>query len=234
MIYITGDTHGDFKQLYDYCVHTPMTEDDTIIILGDAGINYYGDMKDLLLKETIRRHIPATLFIIHGNHEMNPEYMDTCKTKVYKEGEVFYEPEFPNIVYAKDGEVYNMDGHQTICLGGAYSVDKYYRLQRGWNWFPDEQMSPEVKKRCEDKLKSLDNKIDVVLSHTTPYKFMPTDMFLSNIDQSTVDSSMEHWLQDICNTITYNHWFAGHFHCDRTVGNLTIMFNGIEQFTNRL
>ena len=37
MLYITGDTHGDF---YRFC-HLGLNDGDIMIILGDVGINYY-------------------------------------------------------------------------------------------------------------------------------------------------------------------------------------------------
>lgn len=32
-----------------------------------------------------------------------------------------------------------------MVIGGAYSVDKFYRLSRGMKWWPDEQSSPAIK-----------------------------------------------------------------------------------------
>lgn len=46
MIYITGDTHGDFSRINDFCFKNKTTTDDIMIILGDAGINYYGAKRD--------------------------------------------------------------------------------------------------------------------------------------------------------------------------------------------
>ena len=42
MFYITGDTHGEFSRIEQFCERIKPTRDDTTIILGDAGINYYG------------------------------------------------------------------------------------------------------------------------------------------------------------------------------------------------
>lgn len=53
-------------------------------------------------------------------------------------GEVYYEPEYPNILFAKDGEIYDFDGKKAIAIGGAYSCDKEYRLLTGLPWFQDE------------------------------------------------------------------------------------------------
>ena len=34
--------------------------------------------------------------------------------------------EYPNILFAKDGEIFNMDGLKAVVIGGAYSIDKKY------------------------------------------------------------------------------------------------------------
>ena len=44
---------------------------------------------------------------------------------------------------------------------------------------------------------------------------MPTDLFLSGIDQSTVSNHTEHWLETVSNIIDYDHWLFGHFHKTR-------------------
>lgn len=45
MIYITGDTHGDFSKIDFFCKKMKTTKQDIIIILGDAGINYFLNKK---------------------------------------------------------------------------------------------------------------------------------------------------------------------------------------------
>ena len=47
---------------------------------------------------------------------------------------MFFEEEYPNMFFAKDGEIYNINNKKTMVIGGAYSVDKYYRLGRGYSW----------------------------------------------------------------------------------------------------
>ena len=46
MFYITGDTHGDFSRYIEFTTRIQPTENDTMIILGDAGLNYYGNERD--------------------------------------------------------------------------------------------------------------------------------------------------------------------------------------------
>ena len=75
-IYITGDRHGEFdvEQINHYC----RTKNDILIVLGDAGLNYYLDgdgpacnSYDIANKETAE-DADCTLFCIHGNHEERP------------------------------------------------------------------------------------------------------------------------------------------------------------------
>ena len=60
-------------------------------------------------------------------------------------------------------------------------------------------------------------KVDAVLSHTTPLKYVPTEVFLTSIDQRLVDKSTEIWLDSIESRLTYKHWYAGHFHTENIV-----------------
>ena len=143
---------------------------------------------------------------------------------------VFVEDAYPNLLFAVDGEVYDMDGQQTIVIGGAYSVDKYYRLANGWSWWPDEQPSPEIKAGVEKVLDYHNWKVDVVLSHTTPLKYEPVEVFLPQVDQSKVDKSTEIWLDSIEDRLTYQRWYAGHYHTEKEIDRLILLFESIREF----
>lgn len=79
-------------------------------------------------------------------------------------------------------------------------------------------------------LKDLDNKVDIILSHTCPYKYLPREMFLDRIDQSTVDNSTEYFLDEIEKTTNYNFWYCGHYHTDKEIDKIIFMFHKIEEF----
>ena len=62
MIYVTGDTHGNFKWLVEFCKQSPhLTRDDVMIILGDAGFNYFGDVRDIGTKKDKTRFMTRVL-----------------------------------------------------------------------------------------------------------------------------------------------------------------------------
>ena len=142
MIYITGDTHGDFSRLKN--LNT--TKNDMLIILGDAAVNYYLDKIDINLKEYLKQ-FDIKLFLIRGNHEERPEKVSSYKEAEKFGGKVFVEENYPNLVFAKDGEIYNIGDKKVLVIGGAYSVDKNYRLLYGYNWFKDEQLTEKEKNK---------------------------------------------------------------------------------------
>ncbi len=228
MIYITGDTHGRFERIENFCKKQNTTKDDIIIILGDAGVNFspeYDKNKKKYLKS-----LPITLFCIHGNHEMRPETIDTYTTKKWNGGIVYYETKYPNILFAKDGEIFDMDGQRTIVIGGAYSVDKFYRLRYGYGWWEDEQPSKEIKRYVEKQLEKNNWMVDVVLSHTAPEKYEPIEVFMSGIDQSTIDKSTEQWLDTIEDNLNYDKWYLGHYHTEKKIDKIEIMYNNFDVF----
>ena len=55
MIYLTGDTHGNFDRIRRFCELNNTTKDDVLIILGDAGINYYLNKRDYKLKQELQK-----------------------------------------------------------------------------------------------------------------------------------------------------------------------------------
>ena len=228
MVYITGDIHGDPAEIIYLSDRYGLTKDDILVILGDVGANYYLNKRDLRVKEAMSKEIEATILCIHGNHEARPETIEGYELYEWNGGEVWVQPEYPNLLFVKDGSIFDLDGFKCLVLGGAYSVDKYYRLERGLKWFADEQPSDEIKAYVETQLAKVDNKVDVVFSHTCPFKYEPTEVFLSCVDQSTVDASTEHWLDELKAKIDYKAWYCGHWHTNKHIDKMHFLFDSWE------
>ena len=225
MVFLTGDIHGEPFRIKRFYNNSGLMESDTIIILGDVGANYHLDSRDALCKSVLNS-IGVDILCLHGNHEIRPFNIDTYHLTEWNGGRVWVEDEYPNLLFAKDGEIYNIEGNRFIAIGGAYSVDKYYRLARGIDWWEDEQPSEEIKRYVEKQLS--ENEIDIVLSHTCPMRYEPTEVFLSQVDQSTVDSSTEMWLNKIEESIDYTAWYCGHWHTDKRIDKMHFLFEGWE------
>lgn len=225
MVYITGDIHGEIAPIHALWKRFYPTEDDVIVILGDAGINYTGQMQDWFLKEELSA-LKTTFFCIHGNHENRPQNIASYREKQWHGGRVLYEEDFPNILFPVDGDIFEISGKKCLVIGGAYSVDKLYRLRSGWNWWPDEQPTPTIKAYVEEQIKA--HQIEVIFSHTCPFKYIPTECFLPGIDQSGVDNSTEQWLDTIEDAVNYEAWYMGHWHIDKRIDKMHFLFHGVE------
>jgi len=56
------------------------------------------------------------------------------------------------------------------------------------------------------------------------------EVFLSWIDQSRVDKSTEEWLDGIEDRLEYNKWYCGHYHTEKKIDKLEIMFENFALF----
>lgn len=221
---ITGDTHGkNLARLEKIRSLSPeyQPEETAVIILGDSGFNFWLNKTDKKAKALVNE-TGYTVYCVRGNHEERAENIETYVVGFDENVDnfVFFEEEFPNIRFLIDGECYNFNDKRALVLGGAYSVDKYYRLNRAaaagqsfTGWFESEQLTEEEMERIV--ILSIGKEYDFVLSHTAPLEWEPTDLFLSFIDQSTIDKRTEKFLSRIKQIIKYNIWCFGHYHADR-------------------
>lgn len=226
-VFIMGDLHGDFAPIRDFCTLMNSSYDDSyrihegdvLILLGDLGVNFFLNHRDKKFKERLGKY-GLTYFVIRGNHDMRPSEIfrknpQDWDMQTFFGGGVYVEKAYPYIKYALDIPFqYNINGHSVLTYPGAYSVDKYHRLKNGWTWFEDEQPN-EAEKLIGKLLAESAPYWDIILSHTCPKIYTPADLFLSGVDQSLVDDSMERYLGEIERKIDYKLWCWGHFHATR-------------------
>ena len=227
--FITGDCHGNFRRLKIFCnVHPYVSKEDTMILLGDVGLNYYLNSIDTDNKKLLST-LPLTFLCVHGNHEERPFNIDTYEVKEWRGGVVYYEPDFPDILFAKDGEIYDFNGKKGIVIGGAYSIDKEFRLRATLPWFESEQPNKEIKDYVEKQLGEQNWEVDYVFSHTCPYKYEPTELFMDFIDQENVDKSTEKWMDEIESRLSYQKWYFGHYHANIKYARMELLYEEIKE-----
>ena len=224
---MTADIHGDFRPIRDFIkkinnIKKP-TKNDIIILLGDSGLQFFFNYRDEKLKQKLNSY-EITLFLIRGNHEERPSICmnknpNAWHMEEFWGNQVYVENDYPYIKYALDipakYEIPTAQGDpiKTLVLPGAYSVDKYVRLANNWSWFPQEQCNEE--EMAAGVALAQSDSYDLVLSHTCPIIYEPTDLFLSVVDQSLVDKTTERWLGEIEHNLDYNLWCFGHYHANR-------------------
>lgn len=218
-----GDIHANVNNL-----PKDLTEKDALIILGDVGFNLCDkqaterQIKGEYLRKQYANSLGYLIYCVRGNHELRPEQVHPeFKCTIYYDdnvGDIVYiDPHYPNLRYFIDGEDYWINNYRTLVIGGAYSVDKYYRLQRNLFWNSKEQLDEKERDAIDWKLSNSFCFYDLILTHTCPYEWQPTDLFLDIIDQSSVDNTTEKWLQKIKERVQFQYWLFGHFHRDRYI-----------------
>ncbi len=237
--FITGDKHRNFTQFKKFCREMKTRKKDVLIILGDTGFNYYDDKRDDKLKSDISA-LDITLFCLHGNKENRPQNVGTYGIRSFCGGEVLYEPKYPNILFAMDGEIYNFEGKNYLVVGGAHSVDKLKCLEEGNPFWNDEMPDDKIKLRVENRILELNNSIYGMLTHTCPIDYLPTEMFMSThqnaiikrkprkakskkVFEPDIDRSTEEWLGELEKTLDYQVWFCGHYHIDKEINKITML-----------
>lgn len=241
--YITGDKHRNFDTVKLFCQHMKTRPKDVLIILGDSGFNYYEDRRDEKLKEKASR-MNITLFCLHGNKECRPQNVGTYGIRSFCGGKVYYEPKYPTIFFAIDGQIYTFEGRKYMVVGGAHSVDKLRCLEEGLPYWADEMPDDATKVTVEATLADMNNEVFGILTHTCPLKYLPTEMFLSTREKAEakrkpwkskrkkpfvpdIDRSTEEWLDYLDEKVDYTVWFCGHYHVDKQIDKVHMLHKEI-------
>ena len=225
-IFFIGDLHGNADWIYalDNRLEEPLEAADWVVLLGDSGLNYWTDEHHQSMKKKLNR-LGCQFFVVRGNHEARTKDVKDMNSLAWEEisesddkliiGSMYREKKYAHIYYAEDCvAAYKINEYDVLVIPGAYSVDKYYRLQMGYNWYPTEQLNA-AERAAGLELATSKNHWDFILSHTCPISLEPTDLFLSMINQSSVDKTMELYLEEIKEKTNYNFWLWGHYHAQR-------------------
>lgn len=210
-IYFTGDTHRD----YDLDKLDPewneditkLTEDDTLIVLGDFGAVWYGPKKDDPILDWYQQQPYTTLFV-PGNHE-NYELLDKYPATMYCGGLV--RELRPKVMMLMRGEIYTIEGETLFAMGGAQSHDMMYRIP-GISWWAGEMPSDADYSHAEARLEEAGWKVDYVLTHCAPDTIQSKlDIHGGLYEHDKLTNFLEHVVKEKC---VYKLWLFGHYHLD--------------------
>lgn len=195
-VIIAGDTHGNIEWLRRYLFPVAVTaRADKLVVLGDfgawehtrAGVEFF-DQADAA---AARAGIP--LYWLHGNHDKFSHTLAAYGTDRDPEGFVRCRD---NLFYIPQGHAWRWLGTSLRAFGGAYSVDRAWRVQAeqdryrklvtearvrrvpvehipaqdGTLWFPEEEMTDD---EIEQLLLDDFGRKDIILSHDKPLSAKP-------------------------------------------------------------
>ncbi len=121
MIFITGDTHGDFTRFssQNFPEQQTMTKKDYVIICGDFGGIWNGSKEEEYWLDWLDEKPFTTLFVT-GNHE-NYDLLKTYPFQYWNGGRV--QRIRPSILHLTRGQIFEISGKTFFTMGGASSHD---------------------------------------------------------------------------------------------------------------
>lgn len=207
--FLKGDIHGNLFEIIDFINRFNLGKNDNIIILGDCGIAWRKDKKDLDQNIKLWNECGngVKLYFIDGNHEnfniLNSLPIENNMGKIAD-----------NIYHLRRGQVYEFENKKILVCGGADSIDKYRRIEN-FTWWKEEAISQET----IDDIPA--GHYDYVLTHCCPRSiFEKNRIYLSTLqflDENKINHNSEDMLEQLKNKITFDHWFFAHYHINRNL-----------------
>ena len=225
MIFITGDTHGDYSDFVYRIAKNDIPYNSTIIVCGDFGFVWNVPFMKSCLQKLIE--MPYTFLFIDGNHE-DFDLLNTYPVVENFGGSTHKIAD--NIYHLMRGQRFELEGKSFFTFGGAYSIDKQYRIE-GKTWWKDELPTNADYDTAERTLEKCGYKVDYVLTHTIPQ----SAVYLIGAVPDQHDAELTGYFDWLFTKLEFKEWFAGHFHVDKIVMNkLHILYNDMIKLENEL
>lgn len=199
-VFVSANLQGDFLGLDKWCFENNTSTDDILILCGDSKILYFMNNAEEKNKYFLSK-LPITLLCVRGEQDENYlKCLNICYTELDHDpisGGVYWEKDYPNILYVANGTQLNLKGKNCLFLEGGHDTEQQYYPLGGRSVFSDEMPSPGERMEVLDKVYR--KHYDYVFSHTCPAEW--ADRI----------GPMEIYLDDVRNYISFSYWFYGHF-----------------------
>lgn len=213
-IFITGDTHGsiELKKLSNKNFPTAktLTKEDTVIICGDAGF-MWDNSNETKYWDDWAEDRPFTIISVFGNHS-NYDSLRAIPITEWNEAKV--RRVRPHVMYIENGEIFTLNNQTFFCMGGAASVDKAYRKE-GKSWWAAEIPTWNEMEYAANNLRIHNFQVDNIITHCGP-NYIVDKLFPYEHAYDSVTNFLEKFVRM---TTTFNHWWIGHYHVDRSYDN---------------
>ena len=189
---------------------------DKIIICGDFGFQF--DTPDHRVSLLKLKKEPYEFWFVDGNHE-NYSALNSCEVIDWNKGKAHKVSD--NIIHMMRGQCYEICGKKFFTFDGACSIDKAFRCE-DFSWFPQELPSAEEYELADKTLAEHSYKVNYIITHTAPFPIIQA------LNRPVYDDELQlnGFLEKIRNNVSFDHWYFGHFHMDRSIlGKYTVMFN---------
>lgn len=240
MLFITGDIHGsyDIKRLNkkNWPEGHNLTKNDHLIIPGDFGLVWQepeGREEKYWLEWLSSK--PWTTLFLDGNHD-NHDLLAKLE-EVEKFGNIVGKVR-DSIFHLKRGYVYTIEGKKIFTFGGAESTDKVSKILKGnkfkivkriegKDWWAGELPTEEEKKRAWENLKKEGYKVDILIGHTFPQRFIDKYESVLRVSTGRINDPTSIFWEEITDVVKFDKFYGGHFHDDFEIDKYRLLFDNI-------
>ena len=240
MVFVTGDTHGDWinrLNVDSFPEQKEMTKDDYVIICGDFGI--WDNSKREKYNLGWLDDKPFTTLFVSGNHE-NYDILDSLEMSEWHGGLVNFVRK--SVIHLMRGQVFNIEDKTFFTFGGASSHDisagilepddpnfkekkkqldkdpfALYRINHV-SWWERELPSENEMEMGLNNLKKENNKVDYIITHSPS----TSELYLMGGKGLYQPDILTNYLEEIKTNVEYKRHFFGHMHCNKAINDKDI------------
>ncbi len=238
-IYITGDTHGDFRRFQPevFYEQAALTKEDIALVCGDHGGVWYGDRRDDEGLDFLEQR-PFTTAFVSGNHE-NYDALRTYPLEEWHGGTI--RRIRPSVILLERGQIFDLDGRRFFTMGGASSHDiqdgilepddpQFKRKQRQLDnsgalyrvnhrsWWKEELPSEEEYRTARASLDKAGWEVDYIVTHCCPSSVQ--DIFSGGLYKR---DALTDFFDEVRQRCRFRKWFFGHYHENMVIAENFIM-----------
>lgn len=227
MIYLTGDTHSDFRRFTsaNFPEQKEMGKEDYVIVCGDFGGLWDGSKEEKHWLDWLDAK-PFTTLFVSGNHE-NYDLLDALPAESWNGGLV--QRIRPSVLHLMRGQLFTIDGLRVFTMGGASSHDisdgildpkapdfralkkkldarhALYRIDHV-SWWKRELPDEEEYAQAERTLDSCGREVDLILSHCAP------TTIAARVTENAEPDRLTDYFESLSHNCRFRYWFFGHYH----------------------
>jgi len=232
MIFVTGDTHGDFTRFNtdNFQQQKELSKADYVIVCGDFGIWDDSNRERYWLDWLGAK--PFTTLFVSGNHS-NYDLLKQFPVGEWKGGKVQFIRD--SVIHLMRGQVYNIAEKRIFTMGGASSHDidagvlepddpdfhrkrkqldkqvALYRINRV-SWWKEELPDDAEYETARKNLDACGWKVDYIISHCCPSSVV--DIIGGGLYQH---DRLTDFFEEISKRCDFDYWFFGHYHDNRVL-----------------
>lgn len=254
MIYVTGDTHGEFSRFTRKSRWRKIAdpkEDDYLIVCGDFGLLWAED-KEFQYNLDWMSRLPFTILWVQGNHE-NYDMIEKYSIEIWHGGKV--RKILDNVILLERGQVFVLEGRTFFTFGGASCADvqggildmndpNYRKLVKQANrkgfpyrvkhlsWWEQELPSEKEMQEGRENLWIVDYCVDYVITHcaSSGIQALITERLtqLGYYVYHTAADRLTDYFSELEEKLQYRHWYFGHYHFNEHIDDKhTILYETI-------